>query len=95
MQSVDSLPIVAAIADPDRLMQIYLKNIMATNDMNSKASLRRIIEDSTTPLNKIKVGLAFMKAVFLRYSMPDQVNMRHLETFFRDDASPIFDALYG
>ena len=54
-----------------------------------------MFQECTTVPDRIKIGLVFMKAVYLRYSIKDEAVNNNLRTIFNDDLLEIAEARLG
>lgn len=68
---------------------------MVSRDLQAKDQVQRMFQECTTVPDRIKIGLAFMKAVYLRYSIKDEQVNNNLRTIYNDDLLEIAEARLG
>ena len=74
---------------------VYIKAIMDRNDINSKAALKRIFEDCLHAKDRIKIGLSFMKAVFLKHSEIGSTVNENIRKFYVEELEELAELRLG
>lgn len=78
----------------DRLMQNLVRNIVQNNDLQAKGVVLRLFQECDTPDKRIKIGLVFLKAVYIRYSLNEPMSQTLL-SIFNDELIEIAEANLG